>query len=103
MNEIIDELESGFMIQDSSTDIMNSMIQDLLDYAQIKVGKFRKNITSFNLREVIEKVVSIMRNKGQAKGIAMPIVYENIAESHEAYQRNYLVDGKISPIIQSDH
>ena len=51
---------------------------------------------------MIEKVVSIMRNKGQAKGIAMPIVYENIAESHEAYQRNFLVDGKISPIVQSD-
>lgn len=57
----------------------------MLDYAQIKVGKFRRNISTFNIREVIEKVILIMRNKGQAKGLDMPIVYENIAESHEAY------------------
>lgn len=37
-----------------------------------------------------------------AKGLEMPIVYENIAESHEAFQRNFLIDGKLSPMIKSD-
>ena len=32
----------------------------------------------------------------------MPIYFENIAESHEAYRRNHLIDGKYSPMIQSD-
>ena len=32
----------------------------------------------------------------------MPIVFENIAESHEAYERNFFIDGKHSPIIRSD-
>lgn len=36
---------------------MNAIIQDLLDYAQIKAGKFRKNFSVFNIREAIEQVV----------------------------------------------
>jgi signal transduction histidine kinase len=55
----LDELDSGVDIQQASAEMMASMIQDLLDYAQIKVGKFRKNITLFNIRESIQKVVSI--------------------------------------------
>ena len=78
------------------------MIHDLLDYAQIKAGKFRKNISTFNIRDVIEEVVSIQRSKAQAKGIDLPIEFVNIAVSHEAYQRNHLIDGKISPMIKSD-
>ena len=35
---------------------MSSMIQDLLDYAQIKAGKFRKNISCFNIRDTVEKI-----------------------------------------------
>ena len=59
MDEILDELETGNGIQQSSSELMNSIIQDLLDYAQIKAGKFRKDITVFNIREAIQSVVSI--------------------------------------------
>jgi hypothetical protein len=38
---------------------MNFIIQDLLDFAQIKAGKFRKNYKSFNIRDSIEKVMCI--------------------------------------------
>jgi len=38
---------------------MTFMVQDLLDYAQIKAGKFRKNIKPFNIREAIQEVMSI--------------------------------------------
>ena len=33
---------------------MNYMVLDLLDYAQIKAGKFRKNIKVFDIREAVE-------------------------------------------------
>lgn len=45
------------------------MVQDLLDYAQIKAGKFRKNISEFNIRKSVEKVMSIQRLSAQKKGI----------------------------------
>jgi signal transduction histidine kinase len=48
---------------------MTFIVQDLLDYAQIKAGKFRKNITSFNIKESIEKVMCIQRNKAGEKNL----------------------------------
>jgi len=38
---------------------MTFLIQDLLDFAQIKAGKFRKNIEYFNIRDAIEQVMCI--------------------------------------------
>jgi signal transduction histidine kinase len=50
---ILDDLESGLEVQDTSSNLMSSMIQDLLDYSQIKAGKFRKNISRFNIRTTV--------------------------------------------------
>lgn len=33
----------------SNEKILNFLVQDILDFAQIKEGKFRKNIEVFNL------------------------------------------------------
>jgi len=46
-------------VEKSSTDLMSFLIQDLLDYAQIKAGKFRKNIKRFNVRESVQSVIDI--------------------------------------------
>ena len=32
---------------------MEFLVQDLLDYAQLKAGKFRKNIKKFNIQDAI--------------------------------------------------
>ena len=32
----------------------------------------------------------------------MPIIFENLAESHEAYERNFMIDGKHSPMLRTD-
>jgi len=53
------KLKEGGRIQDSSIEIMSFIIQDLLDYAQIKAGKFRKNIEAFDVEEAVAKVLSI--------------------------------------------
>jgi hypothetical protein len=52
-------LAHGFEIQEASLDIMNFMIMDLLDYSQIKSGKFRKVIRPFNIIDAVSKVVLI--------------------------------------------
>ena len=48
-----EELNSGLEIQEASLDIMNFMVMDLLDYSQIKSGKFRKIIKPFNIKEAV--------------------------------------------------
>ena len=59
MKNILFKLNEGLDVQESSASLMKFLVQDLLDYAQIKAGKFRKNIVMFNIREAVEKVMSI--------------------------------------------
>jgi signal transduction histidine kinase len=60
---------------------MTFIVQDLLDYAQIKAGKFRKNITSFNIRESIEKVMCIQRMKAEEKNLDFNVQFINISSN----------------------
>ena len=45
--EIVAKLIDGNKVQENSSTIMLFMVQDLLDWAQIKSNKFRKNIKKF--------------------------------------------------------
>ena len=57
------------------------IVQDLLDYAQIRSGKFRKNYVEFNLRDAIDKVMCIQKKDAKDKGIDFYAEYENMAET----------------------
>jgi signal transduction histidine kinase len=69
----------------------------MLDLAQIKSGKFRKTIKEFNIRNSIEKVMSIQRKQAKDKGLEFTVEYHNIAEND-----NQSNDGVSSPIIKCD-
>jgi hypothetical protein len=56
---IMEKLKSGWKVQQSSANILTFIVQDLLDYAQIKSGKFRKNIMEFNVISAVEEVMLI--------------------------------------------
>ena len=51
--------------------MMGFLIQDLLDYAQIKQGKFRTNIGQFNIVEAVESVMSIQEKAAKDRGISL--------------------------------
>jgi signal transduction histidine kinase len=53
LKQILVKLKRGREVQYASTKLMNSLIQDLLDYAQIQAGKFRKNLKMFNLENTV--------------------------------------------------
>jgi len=38
---------------------MKHLIQDLLDYAQIRSGKFRKNLKNFDIKLAVEEIVQM--------------------------------------------
>ena len=93
----MEELEQGLEIQESSQELMSSMIKDLLDYAQIRAGKFRKNITTFDIRKSIEKVMAIQRLNVKSKGLDFEVEYLNLS------QDEFIIpEGKFSPIINCD-
>ena len=54
---------------------MQILIQDFLDYSQIKQGKFRKNLVEFDLKESVEKVMSVQKQWAEEKGIDLKLEY----------------------------
>ena len=48
---------------------MNFVVDDLLDFSQLNEGEYRKNISEFDLGEVIKEVISIQKHKAAIKGI----------------------------------
>jgi signal transduction histidine kinase len=58
---------------------MENLIQDLLDFAQIKAGKFRMNLTYFDLKNTIKEVLEILQQKADAKSISLEYNFENLA------------------------
>ena len=59
---------------------MNFIIQDLLDFAQIKGDKFRKNYLVFNIKDAVEKVMSIQRQKAIDKNLEFTAEFINIGD-----------------------
>ena len=48
---------------------MKSLAQDLLDFAQLENGKFRKNEKLFDVHECIQEVVDIQKYKADVRDI----------------------------------
>jgi len=50
------ELSKTHQIMHSSTKILNFVVNDMLTYAEINGGRFRQNVSSFNIQHAVEEV-----------------------------------------------
>ena len=64
---------------------MKFLIQDLLDFAQMKAGKFRKVIEEFNVKDAVEEMMSIEIDKARNKGVNLHVEYVNIGNIYNPY------------------
>ena len=44
-------------------------VEDILGYAQLKAGKFRKDLKKFNICRAIEEIISIQKYQAESKNI----------------------------------
>ena len=58
-------------------------MEDLLCLARIEKGTFRKNVTTFKLREAIQEIISIQKEKADFGGINVSIEFDRIDEEIE--------------------
>ena len=56
--------------------MMAFMVDDLLDFAQINAGKFRISKKTFDLKEAIEEVIQIQKDKANMGGIKLQTQYK---------------------------
>lgn len=71
-----EQLESTKM-QMSSSKILNFLVNDILDFSQLKSGKFRKDNSNFNIKEAVEEIVQIQKEKAEFCGINLFYDLEN--------------------------
>ena len=72
---VIDMIQTSNNIQESSSNMMSFLVDDLLDFAQLNAGKFRKVVKKFDLKDAINEVVSIQKEKAKMAGIKLNYVY----------------------------
>ena len=81
--EIIQKLKSGMKIQESSSNFLTYIVQDMLDFAQIGSGNFRKNSNEFDIVSAVEEVLIIQQRKALDNNIRLYATFINIESSQE--------------------
>jgi len=71
LKKVVQMIQSSNGIQDSSANMMAFLVDDLLDFAQLNAGKFRKVIKHFDLNDAIKEVVNIQKEKAKMAGIKL--------------------------------
>ena len=69
---------------------MNFIIQDMLDFSQIKSGKFRKNFSSFNIKDTVSKVMKMQAQKAKHKDLKFEVEFLSILDSQESSNFPYI-------------
>ena len=63
--ELFLKYKQSVKIQMSSEELMSFLVNNILDYAQISSGKFRKQYNVFNVKNCIEEVILVLQFKAQ--------------------------------------
>ena len=77
---ILNKLKVGLKVQESSSFCLQFMIQDMLDFAQIKQGKFRTNLEQFDIIEAVKDVMMIQQRKADDNKIKLFANFVNISD-----------------------
>ena len=79
-------------IQCSSEKILTFLINDILDFAQIRSGKFRKNCQNINVRDAAEEIKLVQEYKAKTCGVNIEMHFQNFDDNHN--QENALMLAK---------
>ena len=59
---------------------MRNLMEDLIDYSQIKTGMFRKKLDLFDIRDTVEEVINTQKKQAEAKSITLESKYIGFSE-----------------------
>ena len=76
IEKLISKLDESYELNNSSTDIMVYLIQNMQDYAHIKMGKFNLSLKEFDIKKAIEDVVNIQEYKASSQGISLSSTFD---------------------------
>ena len=68
-------------MQLSATKILTFLINDMLDYAQLSAGQFRKQVREFDLIKSVDNVIKMMQLKSNGLNILIESDFRGLADS----------------------
>ena len=80
---VFEMISTSNKILESSTSMMSFQVDDLLDFAQLNAGKFRKVIKKFDLKEAVEEVVEIQADKAKMAKIKLHSIFKVQSNNEE--------------------
>ena len=81
---------------------MSFLVDDLLDFAQLNAGKFRKVIKEFDLGDAIAECISIQHDKAKMMGIKLRSHYKMQLTSNNCVSLFNKKSQKKSPRMNKD-
>lgn len=82
------EYQGTLKVSKSSAKILTFLVNDILDFAQLRSGKFRKNISCFSIQEAIKEVDMIQEEKAEYMGIKLSTICEGFPENDGSSNNN---------------
>jgi signal transduction histidine kinase len=67
----------------TSSELLLLHVEDILGYAQLKAGKFIKNIQKFNVKKAVEDIVNIQRYQADSKEISIETMFYGFNGDYE--------------------
>ena len=64
----------------SSQKILSFLVNDILDFAQLKYGKFRKNKEVFDISQSVEEIIKVQKFKADQMGIQINTKFINFED-----------------------
>lgn len=66
-------MDENIKIQNCSSKLLNYLVNDILDFSQMKSGKFRKNNINFDITDTIQEILTIEGPKAEILGINIKV------------------------------
>ena len=71
LEEVYTEISKSVSIMSSSSNLLLLNVEDILGFAQIKAGRFVKDVKKFNIKRAIEEIVAIQQYQAETKNIVI--------------------------------
>ena len=76
ITEIFQEYTNSLQTQKTSSSLLLMNVEDILGFAQIRAGKFSKNIKLFDIKKAVEEIMVIQQYKADSLNINMHCEFE---------------------------
>lgn len=74
---IYKQYSESVSIQSTSTRLLNFLVNDMLDFASVQSGKFRKECSNFDIKDSIMEIMLILQFKADQFGININLDMSN--------------------------